>query len=62
MDPLHTVPGTEQLLGVILTMQRDYPGALSHLRNCLTYLPEGSNAELVKRQIAQLEHLTAIAK
>jgi len=62
MDPLHTVPNTEQLLGVILTMQRDYSGALAHLRNCLTYLPDGSNADLVKRQIAQLEHLAAVAK
>ena len=62
MDPLHTVPNTEQLLGVILTLQRDYSGALAHLRNCLTYLPQGSNADLVKRQIAQLEHLAAISK
>lgn len=56
MDPLHTAaPNTEQLLAVILAEKRDYAGALQHLRNCLTYLPSGPNADTVKQQIAQLE-------
>ncbi len=56
MDPLHTQPNIEQLLAVVLVSQRDYAGALEHLRNCLTYYPNGPNADLVKQQVAQLEH------
>jgi tetratricopeptide (TPR) repeat protein len=55
MDPLHIQPDTEQMLAVILAQKGDVAGALQHLRNCLTYFPPGSNLELVKRQIAQLE-------
>jgi hypothetical protein len=55
IDPRHTVLGTEQLLAVILARKADYAGALQHLRNCLTYFPAGSQADLVKQQIAQLE-------
>jgi tetratricopeptide (TPR) repeat protein len=54
MDPLHTEPNIEQLLAVILADKRDFAGALQHLRNLLTYLPAGPNAETVKQQIAQL--------
>jgi len=55
MDPLHSQPATEQLLAVILMAKHDQPGALQHLRNCLTYFPPGPNLDLVKRQIARLE-------
>jgi tetratricopeptide (TPR) repeat protein len=62
MDPLHTEPNTEQLLGVILADKRDFAGALMHLRNCLTYLPSGQNADVVKQQVAQLEKMVPAAK
>jgi tetratricopeptide (TPR) repeat protein len=62
MDPLHTQPNTEQLLAVILADKGDYAGALAHLRNCLTYLPAGQNADLVKQQVAQLEKMAPAAK
>jgi tetratricopeptide (TPR) repeat protein len=62
MDPRHTMLNTEQLLAVILAQQGDIAGALSHLRNCLTYLPKGPNADLVKQQIAQLEQAKARPK
>ncbi len=61
-DPLHTQPNTEQLLAVILADKRDFTGALAHLRNCLTYLPSGPNAELVKQQVAQLEKMAPASK
>ncbi len=57
MDPLHTEPNSEQLLAVILADKRDFAGALAHLRNCLTYLPSGPNADVVKQQVAQLEKM-----
>jgi tetratricopeptide (TPR) repeat protein len=46
---------TEQLLAVILARKADYAGALQHLKNCLSYMPAGPQADLVKQQIAQLE-------
>jgi Tfp pilus assembly protein PilF len=55
IDPRHSVPNTEQLLAVILARKADYAGALQHLKNCLTYLPDGPPSDLVKQQIAQLE-------
>jgi tetratricopeptide (TPR) repeat protein len=62
MDPLHTQPNAEQLLAVILAGKRDYAAALQHLRNCLTYLPPGPNAEIIKQQIAQLEPIVGAPK
>jgi tetratricopeptide (TPR) repeat protein len=62
MDPLHTQPNAEQLLAVILADKRDFAGALAHLRNCLTYLPSGPNADLVKQQVAQLEKMVPATK
>jgi tetratricopeptide (TPR) repeat protein len=62
MDPLHTAPNTEQLLAVILASRRDYAGALQHLHNCLTYVPAGSNADIIRQQIAQLEPMVGAPK
>jgi len=62
MDPLHTQPNTEQLLAVILVDKKDLTGALMHLRNCLTYMPAGPNADLVKQQVAQLDKMVPDAK
>jgi tetratricopeptide (TPR) repeat protein len=55
IDPRHSVMNTEQLMAVILARKADYVGALLHLNNCLSYLPPGPHADLVKQQIAQLE-------
>jgi tetratricopeptide (TPR) repeat protein len=55
IDPRHSVLNTEQLLAVILARKADYVGAILHLNNCLSYMPPGPQADLVKQQIAQLE-------
>jgi tetratricopeptide (TPR) repeat protein len=55
IDPRHTVLNTEQLLAVILARKADYVGAVLHLNNCLSYMPAGPQADLVKQQMAQLE-------
>jgi predicted Zn-dependent protease len=55
MDPLHNIRNGEQLLAVILARRANYPGALAHLRHCLSYIPEGPDAQLLREQIAQLE-------
>ncbi|HEX3119735.1 MAG TPA: tetratricopeptide repeat protein [Candidatus Acidoferrum sp.] len=54
-DPQHTEPNAEQLYAVILANKQDIPGALEHLRTAAKYMPPGPNADLVKKQIAQLE-------
>lgn len=59
MDPLHNIRNGEQLLAVIQARRSDYIDALVHLRHCLSYVPNGSDAELLRAQIAQLEkHVT----
>lgn len=55
MDPLHNIRNGEQLLAVILARRANYPGALAHLRHCLSYIPDGPDAQLLRAQIAQLE-------
>lgn len=55
MDPNHVAPNTEQLLAVIEAGRGDYKEALAHLQHSLTYLPDGPNKELVKKQVAQIE-------
>lgn len=62
MDPLHNIRNGEQLLAVILAARADYADALAHLRHCLSYVPEGPNAELIRAQIAQLEKHVPKAK
>lgn len=59
LDPQHSVPGTEQLLALILAQEKNYTAAIDHLKNCLTYVPRGENADLVKQQIAKMEQLQA---
>jgi hypothetical protein len=61
MDPSHLAPNTEQLLAVIQANRGDYSDALNHLRHCLTYMPAGPNADLIKQQVAQLEKATGQA-
>jgi len=59
LDPQHSVPGTEQLLALILAQEKNYSAAIDHLKNCLTYVRKGENADLVKEQIAKMEQLQA---
>jgi len=62
LDPQHSVPGTEQLLALILAQEKNYTAAIDHLKNCLTYVPKGEDSDLVKQQIAKMEQLQASAQ
>ena len=62
IDPRHSVLNAEQLLAVILARKADYPGALSHLKNCLSYTPAGPQADLLKQQIAAIQRKTTVSK
>lgn len=61
-DPLHNIRNGEQVLAAILARRADYAGALEHLRNCLTYTPDGPDAKMLKEQIVQLERRVPAAK
>lgn len=61
IDPRHSVPNVEQLLAVVEARKGNYAGALQHLKSCLSYMPAGPNADLLKQQIAQLEQKSATA-
>lgn len=62
MDPEHTVQDSEDILALTLVDKGDYAGALSHLKNSLTYIPSGPGADLIKRQIAVVEQKAGEAK
>jgi len=42
-----------------LANKQDLPAALEHLPTAIKYTPPGANADLVIKQIAQLESATA---
>jgi tetratricopeptide (TPR) repeat protein len=58
MDPEHSVENAEDVLALALINKGDYSGALNHLRNSLTYVSAGPDADLIKRQIAFVEQKT----
>jgi len=59
LDPHHHLPGLEHLLGTIRASQRDYAGAAQFLRSYLDHQPDGKDAELIRKQLADLERLAA---
>jgi Tfp pilus assembly protein PilF len=62
MDPEHSVRNVEDVLALTLIDKGDYSGALDHLRNSLTYVSTGPDAELIKRQIAFVEQRVSADK
>jgi tetratricopeptide (TPR) repeat protein len=55
VDPEHNLQNAEDVLALALINKGDYSGALAHLRNSLTYVSAGPDADLIKRQIAFVE-------
>lgn len=61
LDPQHRIPKISQILGVILAEKRDYSSALEHMRGYLMMLaPDGPEADMIKKQVAELERLSAV--
>lgn len=58
-DTAHRIPKMDHLLAVLLAQKRDYAGAAEHMRNYLRLNPLASDAELVKKQLAEIEKVTA---
>jgi tetratricopeptide (TPR) repeat protein len=62
LDPQHRLPDTEQLLATILVRKGNLTEARAHLDHCRTYTPAGAKADLLRRQIAQLDQVIAAKK
>jgi tetratricopeptide (TPR) repeat protein len=55
LDEQHSIPRAQYLLGVVLAMKKDAAGAALNMREYLKTLPEGAEADSVRKQLAQLE-------
>ena len=60
-DPKHQVPKLEYILGVVLMQKRDYPNALTHIRNYIRLAPSANDIGAAQKQVAELERLSANA-
>lgn len=54
-DTAHKYPRLTRVLAVILAQRQDYEGAAKQLRDYLQFAPNSSDAEIVKKQLAELE-------
>lgn len=54
-DSAHSLPKMEQLLAVVLAEKHDYAGAATHLKEYLKLVPQASDAENVRKQLAEIE-------
>lgn len=61
LDSHNRLPKSSQLLGAILAEKRDYAGAAEQIKRYVASLPEGQEADSVKKQLAELEKM-AVAK
>lgn len=57
LDPNHRIPRLEHLLGLILANKRDYAGAAQMVRSYLQREPDASNADEVRKQLAEFDRL-----
>jgi len=62
IDSEHHFPRLEYLLGLILAQNRDYRGALEHLRNYVHFAPKAPDIEMAQNQISKLEAQQAAAQ
>jgi tetratricopeptide (TPR) repeat protein len=59
VDGEHHVPKLEFILGVVLAERHNYDEAAIHLRQYLQLVPTGADSENVRKQLAQVEQLSA---
>jgi tetratricopeptide (TPR) repeat protein len=57
-DGAHRYPMMSQLLGAILAQKQDYAGAAQYWRDYLKFAPQATDAEKVKKQLAEVEKIT----
>ena len=59
LDTRHAIPKVSHLLGMILTMKKDYLGAAERFKAYLTFAPAAADAAKVRSQLAEVEKITA---
>lgn len=59
LDSQHRLPQIQSLLGRILLMKKDYPGALENFRTYLKTSPNAADAQDIRRQVQTLEQAAA---
>jgi tetratricopeptide (TPR) repeat protein len=59
LDTRHQFPKSSQLLGIILSLRRDYTAAAEQYRNYLKFAPGASDAANVRSQLEQFEKASA---
>ena len=57
LDTEHRFPKINRLLGAILAEKRDFPAAIGYMRSYLQSAPQASDAEIVRKQLAEVERL-----
>lgn len=57
LDTQNRMPKVNHLLGLILAQKADYAEAALHMRNYLKLLPKASDADQVRKQLAEVERL-----
>jgi tetratricopeptide (TPR) repeat protein len=60
LDTDHRNPRASHLLGIILADKGDYPGALDQMKGYLSFAPNAPDADVVKKQVAELERVTGV--
>ena len=61
LDTRHQFPKNSHLLGMILAMKKDYPGAAERMKTYLKFAPAAEDAAKVRTQLAEVEKITAAA-
>lgn len=62
LDEEHRIPRLEYLLANILMQKQDYPQAAEHMRSYLQLSPRADEAEVARKQLADLEKQSAAAQ
>jgi hypothetical protein len=58
-DEFHRIPKLEHVLGVVLAQKNDLTGAAEHMKAYLKFAPQAQDADFVRKQLAEVEKLTA---
>jgi len=61
LDTRHQYPKNSHLLGIILAQRQDFTGAAEHFKTYLKLAPDASDAATVKKQLEQVEKVSASA-
>jgi tetratricopeptide (TPR) repeat protein len=62
VDTQHHIPKAEHLMAVILAQKHDFEAAVPHFRAFLGLVPAGADADLAKKQLAEIEKTLAAKK